>query len=154
MRLIIISFLISIVVFNANAQTFLNYGVKLGADITNQSWDYKYNGNSKWDNITTVSPRIFADIKLSYLQIEGELGYARKGFETSIPITSTTNPEENGVNDKINNQLNYFNFSLAGKYTYAIGIFDPYVIAGPQLNLLLNKNTDKIFSAVFDDYKK
>jgi len=117
MRLIIISFFISIIAFNINAQILLNYGIKVGADVTNQSWDYKFSGNMKWDNITTVSPRIFAEINLFPIQIEGELGYARKGFETSIPVTTVTNPDGTGEINKINNQLNYLNFSLTGKYS-------------------------------------
>jgi opacity protein-like surface antigen len=154
MKLILISLFISITAININAQILSNYGIKLGADITNQSWDYKNSGNVKWDNITTVSPRIFAEINLSPIQIEGELGYSRKGFETSIPVTTVTNPDGTGESYMIKNQLNYLNFSLAGKYSYAMGVFAPYVIAGPQLNLLINKNTDKYMNIIFDNYKK
>ena len=155
MKTLILLFLLSVIAVSTEAQFISNYGIKLGVGISNQSWNYKETGELKWDNKTGISPRIFADFfNISFFQLEGEMGYLRKGFQTDLQITTTQNPEGTGDIKRLNNGLDYFTISISGKLKYELKYFIPFIIAGPQLNILVNKDVEKGFEVVFDKFKK
>ena len=60
---------------NCKAQFLNDYGIKLGAGISNQSWDYSAGFNLSWDYKIGISARAFADFfNWDYFQLEGETG--------------------------------------------------------------------------------
>jgi opacity protein-like surface antigen len=155
MKSILIIILLSVITFNTRSQILTGYGVKFGGAISNQTWDYGAGFTLNNDNKVGVSPRLFADFfNLPYLQLEGELGFTRKGFTESIPITTTESPDGTGEYININNSLDYLSISVLGKIRFEAGKFSPYIIAGPQVNFLINKNFSSGWDIVFDQFRK
>lgn len=152
--LFMIIFLIAFA-FNIDAQIITNYGLKLGMGISNQSWDYQADINSDFDNKVGISPRIFLSfLNIPFFQLQAELGYLQKGFEDKIPITTIVQPDGTGEFITVNNRLNYLSFSALAKLKYENEILTPYIIIGPQLNVLLSKNIEKGWEVVFDSFKE
>lgn len=152
--LFIIIFLIAFA-FNTSAQIISNYGLKLGVGISNQSWDYQADINLDFVNKIGLSPRVFADFfNLSFFQLQAELGYLQKGFEDKVPISTMTQPDGTGEYINVNNRLNYLSFSALAKFKYENDMFTPYLIVGPQLNILLSKEIEKGWGIVFDTFKE
>jgi len=105
-----------------------------------------------YDNKTAISPRIFADFfNISFLQLEGEIGYLRKGFERKIPITTMTQPDGTGEFITTNVSLDYLSISALAKLKYETGMISPYIILGPQLDILFNKSTPG-WEIIFDRF--
>ena len=155
MKYLLVMILLSVFTFNNNAQIIFDYGLKLGVGISNQSWDYQADVNLEFDNKIGITPRVFADLfNLSFFQLQSELGYLQKGFEDKVPITTTTQPEGTGEFITVNNRLNYLSFSALAKFKYETEVLSPYLIAGPQLNILLSKEIEKGWEVVFDKFKQ
>ncbi len=151
MKSILTVILLSLFAINSNCQVISGYGIKLGAGFSNQSWDYHY-FDMEHDNKTAVSPRIFADFfNLSFLQLEGEIGYLRKGFEDKIPITTMDQPDGTGDFITSNISLDYLSISALAKLKYVTEVISPYIILGPQLDILFNKSTPG-WEIVFDKF--
>ncbi len=155
MKSLLILILLTVATFNVKGQIISSYGLKFGYGISNQSWGYNINVDMDWKNKTGISPRIFADfLNYSFFQLEGEIGFLRKGFEDKVPITTASQPDGTGKYITANNGLDYLTISVLAKMKYELGLFSPYIIVGPQLNLLLNKNIEKGWGIVFDKFKK
>jgi opacity protein-like surface antigen len=138
---------------NSTAQIKFDYGFKLGAGISNQSWDYQADVDLDFDNKIGISPRAFVNfLELPFFQMQAELGYLQKGFEDKVPVTTAAQPQGTGNFITVNNRLNYFLFSILAKFQYETAILSPYIIAGPQLNILLSKDIEKGWENVFDKF--
>ena len=155
MKSILIIILLSVLSFNAKSQILTDYGIKFGTAISNQMWDYDAGFSLNNDNKIGISTRIFADFfSLPFIQLEGELGYTRKGFTDNIPITSADSPDGTGEYIDINNSLDYLSISVLGKIRFKAGELSPYIIAGPQFNFLINKNVGNGWDIAFDQFRK
>jgi opacity protein-like surface antigen len=155
MKSFLILILLTIFTFNVKAQIISGYGLKLGLGISNQSWDYQANLSMDWKDKISISPRVYADFfNFSFFQLEAEAGYLQKGFKDKIPVTTMYQPDGTGEFISIDNSLDYLSISALAKFKYGLGIISPYIIAGPQFNLLLNKSISKGWEIVFDNFKK
>ena len=155
MKSILIIILLSVLSFNAKSQILTDYGIKFGTAISNQTWDYDAGFSLNNDNKIGISTRLFADFfSWRYIQLEGELGYTRKGFTDNIPITSADSPDGTGEYININNSLDYLSISVLGKIRFSAGGLSPYIIAGPQFNFLINKNIGNGWDIAFDQFRK
>ena len=143
MFLVLFVFSLNVII---NGQLMSSYGVKVGYGITNHSWenpstDFKLD----WDNNTGIAVKVFADMGipvLSFLQVEGELGYAKKGASYEVEYTTVDRPDGNGLYRTMNDHLDYLTLSLLAKVKFSPGMFSPYLIAGPEYNYLLNQKND------------
>lgn len=139
------------------SQTIDAYGIKLGIGLSNHSWKYNASPgfNLNWGNNYGITARVFVDISfLSFLNVEGEIGYVPKGTKDKIPITTASQPDGTGEYININNRLNYLSISLLAKYKYHLELFTPYIILGPEYNYLLSKQIDQGFEIVYDKFRK
>ena len=151
----ILLLLIVISSVNIKSQIISGYGLKLGAAFSNQTWDYNTDVNMDWQNKFGISPRIFVDLfNYTFIELEGEVGYLQKGFKYKMPVTTMYQPDGTGEYITVNNRLDYLSFAALAKLKYNIGIFSPYLLIGPQLNIMLSKNIDTGWEIVFDKFKK
>lgn len=155
MKSLLIIIFLTTFTFNVNAQIISSYGLKLGVGISNQSWYYQSDLlNMDWKDKIGITARIFADfLSISFFQVEGEIGYLRKGFKDKVPITTASQPDGTGEYISENNSLDYLTISALAKFKYDLEIFSPYIVVGPQLNLLLNRNVEQGWKDVFDKFK-
>ncbi|MCF8296842.1 MAG: PorT family protein [Melioribacteraceae bacterium] len=138
-------------------QAMDGYGVKIGWGFANHSWEYNSSSNIKldWESNSGFTARAFADISfLSFLNMEGEIGYAQKGAKHKIVITTISQPDGTGEYGIIDNRLDYLSISLMGKVKYNLELIIPYIILGPEYNYLLSKKIDQGFEVVYDAFKK
>ncbi len=146
--------LLTFFTINSNGQIISNYGIKLGLGMSNQSWDYQWSLSNGFKNKIGISPRIFVDFfNSSFFQLEGEIGFLRKGFEEKIPITTVTQPDGTGEFIISNNGLDYLSLSILAKFKFESDSFSPYIIVGPQLNFFINENVGKAFEGFFNNFK-
>jgi opacity protein-like surface antigen len=155
MKLLIFLTFLFISTVSVNSQILSNFGLKAGLGISNQSWDYKDDINLEFDNKVGIAPRVFFEfLDLSLFEMQAELGFLQKGFKEKVPIGSVTQPDGTGEFINVNNKLNYLSLSALAKLKYTIGVITPYIILGPQFNLLLSKEIDKGWEVVFDEFSK
>jgi hypothetical protein len=127
-----------ILTHNAHSQIIDHFGLRIGAGLSNQYWDYKrFPSLSEWkkDKIG-LAFYINAEKKLNkYLSVRPEIGYIQKGFTEDINLTSETG-EDIGIldNDII---LHDLSLNIAVKFSPLKSKFKPYIIAGFQGNYLL-----------------
>ncbi|MGD9605792.1 MAG: porin family protein [Bacilli bacterium] len=105
--------LISIVFLTANGQFIDNYGLKLGAGLSNQYWDYKndmFSSLSGWkDNKIGFFGQVYAEKNIGkYISFRPALGYLQKGFVDDITLT-TAEGEELAIKD---NKVVFHDLSL------------------------------------------
>lgn len=137
------------------AQIFSGYGVKAGIGFSNHSWDYSTGSKLNFDYKTGFSPRLYADfLDLRLFKTQVEIGYIRKGFTFKVPVTSAANPDGTGEFLANNGNLDYLLISALAKLKFDVKLFTPYIIAGPQLNLLLNKSADDGWKVVYEKLNK
>lgn len=138
----------------AKAQLLNGYGIKLGMGFTNHTWHYiPVDFDLDWENNTGMSARVFADfLDLSNFNIEGEIGYSQKGASLEVFTTGPESP--NIVIQKLTNPLHYISAALMGKAKYNLGIFNPYLLLGPQFNYLVGKDQEKKFAGPYHHFKK
>ncbi len=155
MKRIIHIFILISVSTSISAQLISSLGIKAGSSISNQEWNYTQDDNSDYDNMQGLSLRIFADMfKFSFFEMETELGYSSKGFEVNMPVTTVESPMGTGETISFTNELDYISLSALAKFTHSMEIFSPYLIIGPQFNLLINKNPDTGWDVVFDKFRE
>ena len=158
--------LILIFCFNANAQFIDNYGVKIGAGLSNQYWDYKsdvFSGVSGWNvNKTGITAQIYAEKEFgkffSYRQL---IGYTQKGF-----IDSTTWRFSDGtvipvIDDRV--VFHDLSFDMLLKISPFKGKIKPYIFAGFRGDYLIDYRGVKIDflgevmelnTYIYEDFKK
>ncbi len=150
--ILLISFLI-IYTISLRGQIINNYGVKFGIGISNHSWQYEEGYELNFDNKIGISPRIYADFfNYQFFQIQGEIGFLRKGFSEQIPITTMMQPDGTGEFINTDIGLDYLLLTTLVKIKYEIGIFSPYIILGPQIDFLINKKVEKGWELIYDRF--
>ncbi|MCB0743616.1 MAG: outer membrane beta-barrel protein [Ignavibacteriae bacterium] len=154
MKLKLVMLFFTFLTISVKSQIISNYGIKLGIAISNQTWDYEDDFKMEFDSKLSFSPRIFVDIfNFPFWQLEGEFGYLRKGFKEKIPFTTPSQPDGTGEFITNNNSLDYFTISALAKFKYDLQLISPYIIIGPQFNLLINKDIQQGWEVIFDKYK-
>ena len=89
---------------------------------------------------------------ISFFQIQGEIGFLRKGFSEQIPITTMMQPDGTGEFINTDIGLDYLLLTTLVKIKYEIGIFSPYIILGPQIDFLINKKVEKGWELIYDRF--
>jgi len=138
-------------------QSIDGYGIKIGWSSTNHSWEYDPSFNIKldWENNSGITARAFADISfLSFLDVEGEIGYSQKGAKYKLAFTTVDNPDGSGEFKTIKNRLDYLSVSLLGKIKYDLGLITPYIILGPEYNYFVGYQVELGYDIVYDRFKK
>ncbi|MCF8261883.1 MAG: PorT family protein [Melioribacteraceae bacterium] len=117
-----------------SAQLFSQTGIKIGGVFSNQTWDYAPQLNIIFepDSRPGFYAGVFTSlIHLPILSIEGELYYAQRGMKIDIPTTTTTNPD--GIGSMTwDTRLDYIGIALLAKAKMNLGLFTPYILAGPK----------------------
>lgn len=90
--------LISIVFVKVNGQFIDNYGLKLGAGLSNQYWDYKnemFSSLSGWnDNKIGFIGQVYVEKNVGkFISIRPAVGYLQKGFVDEITLTNADGEE-------------------------------------------------------------
>ena len=124
-----------------NAQVIDNYGIKIGAGLSNQYWEYKnsmFSNLSGWnDNKTGFTGQVYAEKYFGkHLSLRPVLGYIQKGFVDDITLT-TAEGEELAVKDnKV--VLHDLSLDLSIKIIPIQKSIKPYILLGLRGDYLMD----------------
>ena len=158
--------LISIIFVQVNGQFIDNYGLKFGAGLSNQYWDYKndmFSNLSGWnDNKVGFIGQVYAEKNIGkYLSFRPAIGYLQKGFVDDITLT-TAEVEELAVKDnKV--ILHDLSMDLSLKVIPFDKNFKPYIFLGLRGDYLLDYRSvildfqgedHELNTDLYDDFNK
>jgi hypothetical protein len=130
-KLLILLFIFSIVSIN-HAQEFRGMGLKVGATLTSQEWDYSL-GSIDPDNRMGFNIGVFAEFfDLQFFSVVGEVNYVQKGLTNLEGIVAETL-----LGGDV--RLNYLNLAALAKLRFNYVVFSPYIVAGPKIDIELNR---------------
>lgn len=165
MKKIAILGLMSIIIITAKGQFIDNYGLKLGAGIANQYWDYE---NDMFSNLSGWKEKKIGFIGqvygekniVKYLSFRPAIGYLQKGFVDDF--TYTTEEEELVVKD--NNVIFHdLSIELSFKIISIDKNFKPYLFLGLRGDYLLDYRSviidfqgeeHELYTDLYDDFNK
>lgn len=158
--------LISIIFIQVNGQFIDNYGLKLGAGLSNQYWDYKndmFSNLSGWnDNKVGFIGQVYAEKNIGkFLSFRPVIGYLQKGFVDDITLT-TAEGEELAVKDnKV--ILHDLSMDLSLKIIPIDKNFKPFIFLGLRGDYLLGYRSviidfqgenHELDTDLYDDFNK
>ncbi|MCX6150867.1 MAG: porin family protein [Ignavibacteriales bacterium] len=150
-------FLLLIIVSSSlNAQLVRSYGFKIGGNLAKQDFNYASNLSIdlKTDNRFGLNVGAFIEfLDLPVASIIAEVDYTQKGMKYTSTVRTTEHPEGIGTTT-VNNRIDYLSILLLGKVRYNLILFSPYLLAGPRVDIEINKNIDKNYDEVYKDFKK
>jgi hypothetical protein len=144
-RIVILTTIIVALSNIANSQIIDAYGVRVGAGLSDQYWDYKkFSELSDWkDDKLAVAVYLNAEKHLNkYFSLRPEIGYIQKGFAEDIKLTNNEGEELRTVSDNLN--LHNLSFNLALKIRAFNTKIKPYLIAGLRLDYLVSYKNFRI----------
>ena len=146
------------VVSTSQAQLIRNYGLKIGATISNQEWNYStlpidFDPDNRWG----LNLGVFTEfLDIPYFSLVTELNYVQKGMiEEDIPVTTVTNPDGTGEYVTWDTRVDYLNLCALGKLRLDFSLFTPYLLIGPKVDFEINLiNSLGLTNEVEDNYNK
>jgi hypothetical protein len=146
MKKVLLLALITLLYTSAEAQVVRGAGMKIGATLSSQTWD---------SQLTDVDPdsrmgfNIGAFVEFldaPFFTIVGEVNYIQKGLSNLEAQIA-----ENLLDGDI--RLNYLNFTALAKLRLNYIAFSPYLVAGPKLDIELNREAIAN-SLIINNFKK
>jgi len=155
LRMLIVILTMTVIV---QAQIYKHVGFKTGISFSNQDWKYSNPElKIKPKNYSGLYFGILAEIinkKYYGLLIEG--AYIQKGAKEIIQGTTIT-PNDQGYIDtetiSYSNRFDYITLQSYLKIQYPLTYITPYIIAGPRIDYMLNKNIE-VFKLVSNEFEE
>jgi hypothetical protein len=117
----------------SQAQLLRGAGIKLGVTFASQNWDYAV-VNIDPDTRVGFNIGAFAEFfDIPVFSVVGEVNYVQKGLR---------NLEASIFDEFLDGhvRLDYLNFSVLGKARLHYVAVSPYIVAGPKLDIEINRN--------------
>jgi opacity protein-like surface antigen len=140
MKLIYLILFTLCIISTSHAQLIRGYGIKAGATLASEDWDYKklsidFNPDSRWG----LSLGIFSEfLNIPYFSVVTELNYVQKGMNIELQVSTISNPDGTGEYYTYDSRVDYLNLSALGKFRFDFTSFTPYVVIGPKVDFEIN----------------
>ncbi len=135
-----------------NAQLIRGYGIKVGTVSANQTWNYTTLSDLSTESRWGLTLSGFVEVlDIPYFSIVAELQYAQKGTKILIPETGPEDPAIIGT-ETISPRVDYLSIPILVKIRFSNPLIEPYIMAGPRVDVLLSKSGDAM-SDVVDKFK-
>jgi len=121
-----------------HAQLIRGYGLKLGATISNQYWEYSPSSRfeMEFENRVGFNVGLFAEFfNIPTFSIVTEVNYVQKGMKKEVVIRTVFQPEGNGEYATWDTRIDYLNLSSLGKIRLDFDIIRPYIVIGPKFDI-------------------
>lgn len=124
------------IVSTSQAQIIRGYGIKLGATLASENWDYKtFNSDFKPDSRWGFNIGVFCEfLNIPYFSVVTEFNYIQKGMSEDIPVTTITQPDGTGEYITWDTRVDYLDLSALGKFRIDLEMFLPYILLGPKMD--------------------
>jgi len=145
-KLLVVLFII-ILSSALQAQFIRGYGIKVGATISSQDWEYSNlsgisSASFDSDNRLGLNIGVYAELlNIPFFSVVAELNYLQKGMELDGPITTVDNPIGTSQSTTWDTRIDYINLSALGKLRLNYGLLSPYIVAGPKMDFEINKES-------------
>ena len=142
------------IIASSQAQLIKSYGLKIGATISNQEWDYStlpvdFDPDSRWG----INFGAYVEfLNIPYFSVVTELNYVQKGMKGEGPFTTTQNPDGSGEVVAGDTRIDYLDLSALGKLRINFGIISPYLVIGPKIDYEINQQNSIGLTNVFEEY--
>lgn len=129
----------------------VSFGIAGGLALSEQDFDYTQFGDPQFDRRTGLLLGAFAEVHASG-PVYGSLGlaYTQKGISTTVR-EADLGDEVVGTRD-IKAYVEYAVVGLALKIRPELGRVDPFVMAGPRLDIKIGDNNEPGFDEVYSDF--
>ncbi len=131
-------FILMISAHFTHAQLIRGYGLKLGATISNQYWEYSPSSRfeMEFENRVGFNVGLFAEFfNIPTFSIVTEVNYVQKGMKKEVVIRTVFQPEGNGEYATWDTRIDYLNLSSLGKIRLDFDIIRPYIVIGPKFDI-------------------
>ncbi len=138
MKKIYLVFILMISAHFTHAQLIRGYGLKLGATISNQYWEYSPSSRfeMEFENRVGFNVGLFAEFfNIPTFSIVTEVNYVQKGMKKEVVIRTVFQPEGNGEYATWDTRIDYLNLSSLGKIRLDFDIIRPYIVIGPKFDI-------------------
>ena len=141
----------------SQAQFIKGLGIKVGGTASNQKWEYAPSSPISLNPDTKIGITVgaFAEfLNLPFISLIGEVNYVEKGMQMDVLVTGVNDPG-GAVEELWKAGFNYLNLSLLAKVRLDGIIFTPYLLAGPKVDIEINRSGKLITAgSIFNDFKK
>lgn len=146
--------LVLLTLTDVHAQVIKGWGLKGGVTKANQHWVFsEIEYEPDWHDEIGATLGLFAEFAdHNYFGLGAEVAFTQKGMQDKQPVT-TSSPEPTGAFIISDNGLDYLSFNLYGKLQAGRKSVRPYVLAGPRLDVLLNKRVAPFYDEVYAELK-
>jgi hypothetical protein len=140
----------------AKGQVFNSFGVKLGASIANQTWQYKsIDEELDTENRTGFYSALTVDFFNSkYLNLTTDIAYCQKGHTIEVQNTTIDMPEGDGTYKTMDTRFDYIVLNPMLKVKYEANHFIPYALLGIRMDSQLSYKSDFDLQEIDGDIKK
>ena len=127
--------------FTVNGQLIENYGLKLGAGLSNQHWKYKmamFSNLPDWkENKLGIIGQVYAEKNFGkYISIRPAIGYIQKGFVEDVTLTIGEDERISVKNNKV--AFHDLSLDLPIKIMPVDKLLKPYLFMGLRADYLLD----------------
>ena len=157
MRQILVISAIIAVIQTSSAQIIRSYGIKAGAVLAGQHWDYSPSSPLAGIDIADqmrwgLDVGCFIEwLDTPTFTLITEAHYLQRGFREELPATSPASPD--GIwTQVLTPRLDYLSIPLLMKARIDFASVSPYLLSGPRYDVLLSKNPDG-YDLVIDQIK-
>ena len=147
MKKLFLALILFTFISTSQAQFIRGIGLKVGTTISNQDWQYSISSGLSGlsfepDSRAGLNIGIFIELlDVPLISIVTEVNYTQKGMEQELPVTTVTQPDGTGEFVTWNTRVDYLNISAFGKLRLNVGLFTPYILLGPKIDIEINKET-------------
>jgi opacity protein-like surface antigen len=138
----------------SSGQFIRAFGVKAGAALASQTWDYAASYNdlsteSRWG----IDAGIYVEwLTIPVFSVSSEVHYIQKGMKFSVLLTSEQSPEGWGEYRTFLPRVDYLSTLLLAKARLLDGEISPYIVVGPRVDFLLQDRGEG-FELVLDKFR-
>lgn len=140
------------------AQLVRSFGLKLGGTASYQDWKHYssgYAGSYDTDTKNGFNIGAFAEFfHHPFMSMVAEVNYVEKGTQREIPAATIRGPLVPGEKQTWTFGINYLNFTFLAKARMDGIICTPYLVAGPKLDIELNKTSGYKDISFYKDFSK
>ncbi|MFA8341467.1 MAG: outer membrane beta-barrel protein [Rhodothermaceae bacterium] len=135
----------AILLSSINAQIIKGFGIKTGVTLSDQEWNTAID-NFNTDNLANFNFGAYLELfGSSNFSLVTEINYVRNSIETSF-IGIDSHGSSIGEIKDMDGKIDYLNISALCKFRIDLLFLSPYIVAGPKLDMELDKSFESMDS--------
>jgi hypothetical protein len=153
---IVITLLSCVLLVNESPAQFIR---SYGAKVAYTSAELVYN-DTEWNNPilrrSGFNAAVFIEwLDVPFVSVVTQLEYAQRGKSFDTYVQDPGSPKGYSVKDQVSDRLDYLSIPIMGKIRIPLGMFSPFITAGPRADFLLGyRSYSEWDDSIYDKFKK